>query len=136
MLINGRKCNVLIDTGCSVTLIGEGCLFSVIFDERDCVKLEMLNSQSLFTRGSVMLESVLHDGMQLGPIKARYCSKLPVNIDVIMGLDVISHHGLHVMGDGNRISSVSLGCSTVAAVGVEEDRREEVTIDDLSLIHI
>lgn len=40
----------------------------------------------------VSLKSVMYEGYELGPIDAYVCNQLPSNIDMVLGLDVISRH--------------------------------------------
>jgi len=109
-----------------VTLIGENCVAARKRDVRDCVKLETINGQRLFTCGSVVLDSVECCGSQLGSVKAQVCSKLPSNVDVILGLDVISRSGLFIRNVNGELqvsfesdslaapASASVNCSDVS----------------------
>ena len=66
----------------------------------------------------VLLKSVTYDGYELGPIDVYVCDKLPSNVDIVLGLDVISHHGLSIERDSKGVLKLTLGREKVSASNV------------------
>jgi len=52
-----------------------------------------MSSQKLVTQGRVQLTSLLHQNKELGPMDARVVSKLPLGVDMILGLPVMLRVG-------------------------------------------
>lgn len=97
--MDGCIVNVLIDTGCATTLIGEHVVggHSRI---RSFVRLETVGRGYVSSFESVRLSSVVFCETQeeLGPLDANVIkhSELPNGVDVILGLDAIQRTGLHL----------------------------------------
>jgi transposase InsO family protein len=127
MTIDGQRLNVLIDTGCSVTLIGESFVRQgVCPDVRDCVTLDGIDGNRFRTKGSVVLKSVECDGFRFGPVKAHVCQKLPAGVNAVLGLDTLGPVGLHLERCEGGLQ-VSFGSDRVAAVASTE---AQVTMSD------
>lgn len=90
----------LIDSGCSVTLIGK----SVVWGrrkERCEIKLETMSGSTIETRESVRLCSLRTDNcVELGPVQAFVLPDLPLAVDLVIGLDLISKFGLTISPNG------------------------------------
>ena len=87
---------MLIDTGCSVTLLGEHRAKGKR-REQSSLCLELMNKDKLHTCGAVMLRSVVtDDDVELGPVKAHVVKRLPLDVDVVLGLDILSHKRLEL----------------------------------------
>ena len=51
MTIDGERMAALVDTGCSLTLIGERAAGTRCFDSSVVTRLEMMNGDDLVTKG-------------------------------------------------------------------------------------
>ena len=59
---------------------------------------------------SVILEKVVfEDGCSIGPIKAFVVEKLPLRVDLILGLDAILTHGLSIQPSSTNSVNVQIG---------------------------
>ena len=58
--------------------------------------LEMMDCSLIRPLGSVELQDVWVDGRQLGPLRAQVLPDPPGSVDVVLGLDVLVHVGLHI----------------------------------------
>ena len=94
--VGGRVVAALVDTGCSVTLVGEHLAHGLVRGQ-DCSGLEMMNRTVICTHGSVLLESVQLGDSELGPLRAQVIGCLPGGVEMVLGLDVILRHGLRVV---------------------------------------
>ena len=95
----------LVDCGCSVTLISD---HSVGSRQRgaECLKLETMGGSEICVKDVVQLTSVkTMDGVELGPISAHVMPYLPLQVDIVIGLDIINEHGLIIerARDGGKV---------------------------------
>lgn len=132
MDINGRTTDALIDSGCSLTLIGENFLQSLSLPlSRDRVRLETIDGGIVHTKGSVSLKSVSVDGVELGVVKAFVLPSLPLGVGLVLGLDVILQFGLTVRRvDDGQVSVMFGGSSPVKSALVAVQERESLSIED------
>ena len=112
--------HVLIDTGCSISLI-DAKNVNRHQVEREELDLQTLNSETITTLGAVILESVVMNRAELGPLKVYVVSSLPHGIDCILGLDVVLKHGMSV---GMKDGEVNLNFHATAAMGQVHERNE------------
>ena len=76
-MIDGEKRRALIDTGCSLTLIGERVAGTRCRDRYAVASMEMMNGDAFLTDGAVTLSSVLTDQrVELGPLQAHVLPKI------------------------------------------------------------
>ena len=94
---------MLIDSGCSLTLIGE----TLVRGEKrmsEPISLRTVAGGSVDSDSFVWLRSVeSHDGYPIGSIKAHVVKGLPLGVDLIIGMDVISRVGLSIKDDGKTV---------------------------------
>lgn len=118
MTIDGEVRAALIDTGCSLTLLGEKAAGNLSRD-KCAMKLEMMNGAALVTGGAVRLNSVVTDGkVELGPLVAHVVPRLPLQVDIVLGLDILSRHGFELRQGSSEIvfGGPSTGGGATAAV--------------------
>lgn len=53
---------------------------------------------------AVCFKSVKVDSLDVGPVSAYVVPSLPLNVDLVLGLDVISEHGITVDKEGVRLA--------------------------------
>lgn len=131
--IDGRRSRTLIDTGCSVTLIGEHVVHGRRRTACNSMKLEMMNRAVLHTLGTVELGSILtENGVELGPAVAHVVHSLPLNVDVVLGLDVLSKNKLELSCQNGEIEVQfnNSGRSTSIASYSSEAKPCELEIED------
>jgi predicted aspartyl protease len=92
MNVNGRTRQIMLDTGCSVSLIGEHAIDHPEHLTSEMVRLVTMGGNTICSNKSVILGSVMYGDRQLGPVKAHVVSFLPLNVDVVMGLDILQYH--------------------------------------------
>ena len=119
--MNREERLALIDTGCSVSLIGESAVCRNITSSNEQISLVTMGGGVVSSSRSVYLRSVEFEGKNLGPVKAYIVPFLPLNVDMVIGMDVISVHGLTISGYddkgglrllfGNGVGGASLGSS-------------------------
>ena len=100
----------MIDTGCSVSLISvklAGCLH--VHPERVC--LETMSRDIIEAKGFVLLEQIMVDDQDIGPVKAYVLSQLPNDFDFIIGLDVVMRLGLQVTPNKEGSVMIHLGAA-------------------------
>ena len=85
-----------------------------------------MGGSTICSNMSVTLQSVMYGNYQLGPFKAHVVSFLPLNVDLVMGLDVLQYHGFGVYRDETGIV-ISFGKVNVACPVTE---RSATIIDD------
>ena len=106
--IDGVSLQGLIDTGCSVTLIKASSATSKPFQLNN-LRLDTMGGGSVISRKSVELKSVkTEDCQELGPVNAHVVEYLPLNLDLVIGFDLISRIGL-VVGPRNGHCAVKVG---------------------------
>ena len=127
MLIEGQRHRALIDTGCSVTLVGEKVAGGRHRDKSE-VELEMMQRRILRTSGAVQLLSVVVDNFELGPVSAHVVSDLPLDVGLVVGLDVIKRVGISVRWMADNFE-LTFGQGAVAGAGILE-QNAELRIDD------
>ena len=97
MCVDGRDVRVLIDTGCSITLIDEHAVGGR-HRERARVSLQTMSGSLIETQEAVWLRSMqTSDGVELGPVQAHVTKFLPLRVDAVLGLDVILRVGLTIL---------------------------------------
>lgn len=92
------ECRLLVDTGCSVSLLDSRFARNLLLsgDSKELV-LEIMNGDQIKTRGKVFIENVvMSNNANIGPIHAHIVNRLPLGLDVIIGLDVIKRNGLTI----------------------------------------
>ncbi len=95
MVVNGRRRRALVDTGSTYMLISAQAAVGLA-RRNDCVLLEMMDGGRMKSLGSVLARSIVVNGMELGPWPAQVMRVLPMNVEVILGLDVVLEFGLLV----------------------------------------
>ena len=55
------------------------------------------------------MERVIVDDVNIGPMKAYVLPKLPNNLDLIIGLDVVLRLGLQIVPNGSEVTVVHIG---------------------------
>ena len=126
--VDGQAMKVMLDTGCSVTLVNSASVAkSICRNATLCLKT--LNSNDVYTEGSVQFHSMNIDGVDLGPFQAHKVAHLPINVDIVIGLDVILRHGLTICVEDGEVklnfrppSKIlgSLGQTTASKIDIEE----------------
>jgi hypothetical protein len=101
---------VMIDTGCSLTLASDHAVRDRLRSV-ESIMLETMGGEIISTQGSVMLKSVMYESQELGPLLVHVLPKLPKQVDLVIGLDVILRIGLQVGGKA---------CRTQVTFGVDE----------------
>ena len=86
----------MIDTGCSLTLASERVARDRLTSV-ESIRLETMGGDVSRTRGSVMLGSVMYQSQE--PVLAHVLPRLPMQVDLVMGLDVILRVGLQIGGN-------------------------------------
>lgn len=101
----------LIDSGCEVTLIGERAVkLCDLTCEPERMSLVTMGDKIVHSSGAVILTSVVSDeGVQVGPVRASVMHSLPLNVDLVLGLDVILKCGLTIESSCKG-GNVHLGC--------------------------
>ena len=125
VLLDGRRVRALIDTGCSVTLIDKNVVGNRSVSN-ESIELETMERRALRTRGVVRLLSLTCDGVELGPVNAHIVSMLPLNVDLVIGLDVIARVGISVRANGYGVG-VFFDRGRVACAGNAKALRVEDT---------
>ena len=92
-LDGGRK-QALVDTGCTFTVISAAAAKKAgyVWDCREGLVLETFEKQ-VKTLGSCQLRSLVCSGCELGPRKVQVMQALPLDVDVIVGYDVVLERG-------------------------------------------
>lgn len=130
MEVDGRIVPVLIDPGCSFTLVGKhfasGLASLSPLGPRDCIGLEIMDCSVLYAKEFVTLSSVKMDGTELGPVRAYVMSRLPLGVSMVLGLDVVLKHGLSIREIGEDVEVIFGGsrpaCTRVGGVSVLQPR--------------
>ena len=126
MIIDGEVRTALIDTGCSLTLLGEKAAGNR-YRDKCAMNLEMMNGAALVTGGAVRLKSVVTDGrVELGPLVAHVVPRLPLQVDIVLGLDTLSRHGFELRRGSAEIvfggtSTGSVATAVVQSLSVENE---------------
>lgn len=128
--MDGRIVPVLIDPGCSFTLVGKhfasGLASLSPLGPRDCIGLEIMDCSVLYAKEFVTLSSVKMDGTELGPVRAYVMSRLPLGVSMVLGLDVVLKHGLSIREIGEDVEVIFGGsrpaCTRVGGVSVLQPR--------------
>ena len=96
--VNGRKCRLMIDTGCSQSLVKSDIVNSLNI-ERGSMALEVMNCNIIHTEGKAVLdrESIGPEEVNIGILKVHVLQRLPLDLDIIIGWDVISQRELQVV---------------------------------------
>ena len=102
VVVNGKRTRALIDTGSTYTLISAQTAVGLARRD-DCILLETMDGGRMRSLGSVLVRSIVVNGMQLGPWPAQVVRVLPLNIEVIIGLDVVLKFGLSVNRVNNEV---------------------------------
>ena len=93
--LEGRTRQALVDTGCSVTMVNAAAVTRHCMEGwRTC--LEVMDSNKIWTLGSVQIKSLTVCGVELGPREMQVMQWLPLDVDVVIGLDTIMDNGLSV----------------------------------------
>lgn len=105
LIVNGLcediNCKMLIDTGCSVSLVSQN--FMSKSSITNCqVKLETINGSYIFTKGMCRFESIIINNVHIGPSNMHIIHSTPLGVDMIIGLDIILEHGLNILGRGTK----------------------------------
>ena len=119
--VNEKNGNFMIDSGSSVTLVKRSYVSSLpTAPER--INLVTMNGETINVFESVILNkvSVGETGSCTEKLKAYVLERLPLNLDLVIGLDVILKHGLFIspMSDDGRFE-VTLGESRVPSKNPE-----------------
>ena len=112
----------MVDTGASVSLVKNSYVNGYERQPSE-VRLETLSGELVHVTGCVCLESVVVDCKQLGPVQPYVVSRLPLNVDLVIGLDVVLRCGMTVDSAG-----VSFGNGV--ALGAVQDESGSCRIDD------
>ena len=96
------------------------------------LKLETMERKVLSCSESVLLNTVEIDSQNLGPIQAYVVDQLPLNVDLVVGLDVIVRMGLHILKDktGKIKANFGAACATVDPSAQQGDQEVRLLIDD------
>lgn len=105
--LDGKRSWALVDTGCSYTLVRAGAGLSTQGDGEGVV-LETMDGKSIRTRGKALVKSMVMAGKQLGPRIVQVMQSLPLDVDLVIGLDMVLDHGLVVTSTGGGVR-VDLG---------------------------
>ena len=90
MLVDGRPCTALLDSGCSVTLVKKTTAAPI---SHKPVRLETMNGGQMETQGRVLLRSLKSGNKELGPVTAYVVPHLPLGVDIVLGLPLLRRHG-------------------------------------------
>lgn len=103
----------MLDTGCSVSLIRAEYVKNLVV-EKCKVSLTVMNCNEMEITGRVTLRKVVVGDSDIGPIEAHVLEKLPLGLDLIVGLDVIMREGLCISRSSEDMKRpvVKLGCQT------------------------
>ena len=119
---------MLIDTGCSISLISAACSRGLCV-HKESVKLQTVNCDFVETTGFVILQNVtIEDGSKVNEVrnvKAYVLPSMPLDVDMIVGLDVVMREGLTVKKSQDGSVLLELGC-----FGKEVDKIEDVPLND------
>ena len=87
--------------------------------------MEVMNCSVLHTEGKVVLDSVLvgYGKSNVGRLEAHLLRKLPLDLDLIIGLDVIMLRGLQILPPVNE-KSVTAAVKFGMSYSVEESREK------------
>lgn len=122
---------VLIDSGCSLTLIHEDLAASLSLPRRRCcLRLLTMGGGAAYTRGSVNLRSLLVDGMELGPTEAFVMANLPSDVGLVLGLDVILRCGIQIRKADGEVSVVFGGSCLATEVVPGQPLRMNIEDED------
>jgi hypothetical protein len=100
--LDGKRRKAVVDTGCSYTLVRVGA-GRVTHGEGEGVLLETMDGKFIRTQGEAYVQSMVVSGKQLGPRKVQVMERLPLSVDIIVGLDVVLEHGLVVNSEAGRV---------------------------------
>ena len=119
---------MLIDTGCSVSLISAAGAHGLQRNP-EIIRLQTVNCDFVESTGFVMLKRVtIKDGFnvsQVENVKAHVLSKMPLNVDMIIGLDVVMKEGLSITKGEDGSVTLGLGCFGKPEEKIEVDRCRE-----------
>lgn len=86
----------MVDTGSSVSLARRS-KFINDYDLRPCsVRLQAMNGSVVCANEVACLPAIEIDALNLGPLSVYVVPSLPLDVDIVLGLDVISEHGITV----------------------------------------
>ena len=132
MNVDGQKRQVMIDSGCSLTLICENAARNYCH-RREFVKLETMGGDSIICREAVILDSIIFNNSELGPTVAHILPNLPLQVDLVIGLDVILKCGLSVQRIGD-CTEIVFGSGRPAMVGHSIQDLNLTTSDDRHMV--
>jgi len=127
--VDGQAMKIMLDTGCSVTLVNSASVGKKFIIRNATLCLKTLNSNDVYTEGCVQFNSVKINGVDLGPLEAHKVAHLPINVDIVIGLDVILRHGLSITVEDGEIKLNfqpspeilgSMGQTVPAKIDIEE----------------
>ena len=100
---------MLVDTGCSVSLVS-GHVAGKLSQRPGSVELEIMSGGTVRAEGVVVLDQVLigTNSLQVGPVEAYVVPRLPLDLDVIVGLDVILRFGLRIPANNTNYGEIEL----------------------------
>lgn len=99
----------MIDSGSSVSLVGKNFVETRTLG-RDTIRLETMDGGTFQAHGSLVISSIVADGVEMGPVKAFVMPRLPLGVDFVLGFDVVSKHGLTVrVIEGRVLAQLGIG---------------------------
>ena len=101
-----------MDTGCSLV---SSALAGHLARKNDGIALQMMDCSTVCTLGMVELQDVRQNGFQLGPLRAHVLMRPPVDVDVILGLDVLARVGFQIETGMDRVC-ITLGASNAPLI--------------------
>lgn len=128
--MNGEDRQALIDTGCSVSLIGESAVGRNNTSRSEKIRLVTMGGDVVSSSRSVYLQSVDFEGKNLGPFKAYVVPFLPLSVDMVIGMDVISVHGLTISGRDDKGGLRLLFGKGIGGASVASCPKEEIICTD------
>ena len=115
VIVSGQKRRALVDTGCSYTLVRiDSRLGEICQQNGEGITLETMDGKFVKTKGTSHIESLLVGGKELGPMTVQVMQFLPMGVDMIIGLDIVTQFGLVVHSGASglevRFINVLNGC--------------------------
>lgn len=126
--VDGLKLRAMIDTGSCVTLIHRKVVKQRVNYE-DKLSLQSVSGEVLQMVGSVEIGSISIDGYDLGTIRAYVIDKLPRDVDLLVGNDVLFKTGLLVKPKKDKVGII-FGCNAIPGRNSESEEIMKIEKND------
>ena len=95
----------LIDSGSSLNLVRQAVRDNVsCVTDSQSIKLTTMNGDAMWTKGQVMIKTLLMEGRELGPVEAHVVASLPGRVDLVLELPTLLRHGCWIGQHDGRVA--------------------------------